>query len=674
MTKPPHSLAYRPDIDGLRALAVLAVIGFHASPRLVPGGFVGVDVFFVISGFLISSIILNDLRQERFSFAEFYARRVNRIFPSLVVVLLSTWLVGWLVLFADEFRMLGKHMAASSVFLSNVVLWRESGYFDLEAHAKPLLHLWSLAVEEQYYLFWPLILVVFWRRKASIAALITTTLLISFSLNIAGMRSDGALTFYLPHSRLWELLCGAALAYLGSDGRAAIKGRLPNEAAAVLGVALIGYSIFGIDGQSVFPGWWALAPVAGAFLLIMTGAHAPLVYSIMSHRALVFTGLISYPLYLWHWPLLWYANTVEVGYASIALRLAAIAAAFALAWLTYRFVETPIRVAAANGRRASVQLSLASLLTAMGLLGLATFKFDGFGRNGAGELVKDVSPAAYQAARGQYSTCDPMFLGSRPPEMCLASRQGAPRAAVVGDSHADHLFPGLAKRDANGAWLLLGEGSCPFALGVRSHGGGVVDKCAESNERIMGVLKELSGMNTVVLASMGPFYFSGIGFAPEHLGPGPFNASRWKFEPVEEVTGRSRAQTFADGYDRTITALEGAGKRVVFYLDIPELNFSPRECVARPFRSVRRTRCAIDKKLVLSRQKEYRGVVESLAKKHPNLQVFDPLKNLCDERECAVSGPGAIFYRDGHHLSARGSEHMAGPFLAWLESRRVTDR
>lgn len=205
---------YRPDIDGLRALAVLSVVAFHAFPSWIKGGFIGVDVFFVISGYLISTIIFESLERDAFSFSEFYARRIKRIFPALLLVLLSCLVFGWFVLLSPEYKQLSKHVASSAGFIQNLVLWSESGYFDNTAATKPLLHLWSLGVEEQFYIVWPLLLWVAWKRNFNFLIIIILVAVISYYLNIVGVKKDSIATFYSPLTRFWELLSGGFLAHI----------------------------------------------------------------------------------------------------------------------------------------------------------------------------------------------------------------------------------------------------------------------------------------------------------------------------------------------------------------------------------------------------------------------------------------------------------------------------
>ncbi len=204
---------YRPDIDGLRAVAVLSVVGFHAFPSWVGGGFIGVDIFFVISGFLISTIIFDNLEDNSFSFIEFYSRRIKRIFPALLLVMISCFCIGWLVMFSDEFKQLGKHIAGGASFVSNFIFWGESGYFDTTAASKPLLHLWSLGIEEQFYIIWPLVLFLSWKLRFNLLAVSGMIALISFLLNLSILGEDAVAAFYSPQSRFWELLLGSVLAY-----------------------------------------------------------------------------------------------------------------------------------------------------------------------------------------------------------------------------------------------------------------------------------------------------------------------------------------------------------------------------------------------------------------------------------------------------------------------------
>jgi peptidoglycan/LPS O-acetylase OafA/YrhL len=372
---PAHrEIDYRPDIDALRAIAVLAVIGFHAFPERLPGGYVGVDVFFVISGFLISGIILRGLGEGRFRFTDFYARRIKRIFPALLTVLCASLLIGWFVVFPDEWRSLGKHAAGGAGFVYNLIVLRDAGYFNPASAETPLLHLWSLGVEEQFYIVWPLVLVLLRRHRRVLPVTLGGLALGSFALNVALLQTDPSLVFYSPFTRMWELAIGSLLAYfmLTSTPPHAVKigtGRraLVLEIVAWSGLAAIGMALMMVDEAKPFPGWWALLPTVGTAMLIAAGPRTWLARKVLAQPALVFIGLISYPIYLWHWPLLSFAHIARSGVPSRNTRLALIAATLVLAWLTYVLIEKPIRFRGQTRQRAKVLLAL---MLVVGLLGI----------------------------------------------------------------------------------------------------------------------------------------------------------------------------------------------------------------------------------------------------------------------------------------------------------------
>lgn len=333
---------YRADIDGLRAIAVLSVVGFHAFPSRIQGGFIGVDIFFVISGFLISIIIFGSLEKNTFSYKEFYERRIRRIFPALIVVFIASVFLGWIVLLADEYELFGKHMLAGTAFISNFILWSESGYFDAAADTKPLLHLWSLGVEEQFYIFWPLLLGFVWKRKWNFLVITAIVAVISFAINVAIINDNATAAFYSPASRFWELMIGGLLAYIVLHKPSVISKHRNVQSA--IGFLLLALGLFFINEDSVFPGWWALLPTFGAFFIISAGATAWINKKILSNKLLVWFGLISYPLYLWHWPLLSFARIANNYEPTKFARFAIVLLAIFLSWLTLKLIEKPIRV------------------------------------------------------------------------------------------------------------------------------------------------------------------------------------------------------------------------------------------------------------------------------------------------------------------------------------------
>jgi peptidoglycan/LPS O-acetylase OafA/YrhL len=388
---------YRPDIDGLRAVAVLSVIGFHAFPTWFRGGFIGVDIFFVISGFLITRILLESFAREQFNLVEFYSRRIKRIFPALILVLAAAYAFGWLILFAFEYQNLGKHVAASAGFAANFALWNEAGYFDSSADTKPLLHLWSLGIEEQFYIFWPVLLYLTWKRRFNLLLLSLFILVSSFSLNVSTVKPDAVANYYSPLTRFWELLTGGVLAYISLyrpvlpaalaqhlyARRKTRHGAAPQVPEATFsnmtsagGALLIAGALWILDRQKAFPGWWALLPTIGAFLIISAGPNAWLNSRVLARRTIVGVGLISYPLYLWHWPLLSFARILDGEAITPQAAFTAIMLSILLAWLTYSLLEKRIR----SGGHGTLKVitTLCALIGTMGYAGYYTYAHHGF--------------------------------------------------------------------------------------------------------------------------------------------------------------------------------------------------------------------------------------------------------------------------------------------------------
>ncbi len=364
-----NHLKYRPDIDGLRAIAVLAVMYFHFFPKRLRSGFIGVDVFFVISGFLISTIVFSNLERGEFSVLGFYNRRIRRIFPALLAILVALLAIGYFTFLADEYALAGKHVAGGAGFVSNFVLNSESGYFDAAAESKPLLHLWSLGIEEQFYIVWPLLLAFVRRRNFSFLPITIVIAGVSLGSNLYLLRTSSAAAFYLPLARFWELMVGGLLAYITLHRPAALE-RFRDER-AVLGAVLLVVGLLVIDRNKAFPGWWALLPTLGTALLISAGPTALLNRRLLSFKPLVWIGLISYPLYLWHWLLL--ATYRILGFHLRAAAVSLIAAAFVLSVITYFFIEKPVR----KSRRRLVPIALLIAMAVVGGAGWYVYRAGG---------------------------------------------------------------------------------------------------------------------------------------------------------------------------------------------------------------------------------------------------------------------------------------------------------
>jgi peptidoglycan/LPS O-acetylase OafA/YrhL len=479
----PHR-NYRPDIDGLRAIAVVAVVAFHAFPNALRGGFTGVDIFFVISGYLISRLIWDGLDDNSFTLLGFYRRRVVRLFPALVVVLAACLVAGWWLLLPSQFATLGKDVAAAAVYSSNFVFWHESGYFATPASLRPLTHLWSLAVEEQFYLLYPLLLIVCARRRALTGGVLAVLFAGSFLVNLEQSATHPSAAFYLLPSRFWELLLGGLVAY----ARTGVPARL-RASMSVAGAGLIVVAVLAPSSASRYPGWWALAPTLAAALIIAAGPSA-LINRALSWSPLVFIGAISYPLYLWHFPLLVFARLHHGGPLPASEAALLVAASVVLAYVTYRFVERPIR-----SRRPRLLWKPLPALAA----GMAAVACGGLVVNSAQGFVSRLSIPDQNLLGFKYDyrsvwregTC---FL--RPEQIATAFtpscvEQGEkPLVVLYGDSHAAQLYPGLSANRSTRRYRLaeFTASACPPIVGYTNP---VRPFCPSINDNVLRRLAAL---------------------------------------------------------------------------------------------------------------------------------------------------------------------------------------
>lgn len=444
---------YRPDIDGLRAIAVLLVVIHHAFPSALPSGFIGVDVFFVISGYLISTIIFQNLQNGTFSFIEFYKRRIKRIFPALILVLLACFVYGWFALLPADYKQLGKHMAAGAAFVSNFAFWSESGYFDGGSKLKPLLHLWSLGIEEQYYIVWPLIAIFAWKRKLNMLKVCLLLLALSFAINLFIVKGNSIAAFYSPLSRFWELLVGSVLAYAALRPNINAGSQISNNALACTGILLLGIGVYFINPERRFPGFWALFPTISAYLLIKAGPQAWINQHILSNRFLVWIGLISFPLYLWHWPLLVFAELHFGKTPSIEIRFAMIAVGIFFAWLTYRFIEKPIRFSKNVVGMRAIPIILSGLLLTLALAGGYTYYRGGF-ESRFPKFIQEIlknQPWLHEGWRMNTCILDQGHPSSEFADSCV-DKNKRPQIFLWGDSHAAALYPGFKYLQENGEY------------------------------------------------------------------------------------------------------------------------------------------------------------------------------------------------------------------------------
>jgi peptidoglycan/LPS O-acetylase OafA/YrhL len=673
----PHRFIYRPDVDGLRAVAIISVVAYHAFPRLMPGGFVGVDVFFVISGFLISGILLQALQTSTFSFPGFYANRVRRLFPALLLVLAACFVFGWLFLLPDEYANLGKHMVGAMSYIENFVLRRETGYFDTRSTLKPLMHLWSLGIEEQFYVTYPLFLWIMWRFRRNLFAVVLALAALSFALNVLQIRRDPAGAFFLPQTRCWELAIGCTIAcwqLRAQEQSAAFDVRWLSQFAAskskpgnavflrnvcsAVGMLVIVIAVLGIHENDSFPGWLALLPACGAALLIIGGPEAWINRKILATSLAVFVGLISYPLYLWHWPILTFARILHGSEVSVRVRIAGALLSFSLAWVTFRFVESPIRF----GRRTWIKpAALVTISVGVAGLGYAAYR-DGFIERFP-KFVEDLG----QLRRVVWSTPECRGIaGLAQIDYCRTANGRPPDVLLIGDSHAAVLYEGMAPAYNKRSLTLmnLGQAGCvPFydtrTLSSDAH----ESDCKERVNRMLEFAVRAPTVHTIILSSRGPKYMSGEGFGPVEADAAPKRIS-WS----NAAAGIPQQEMYAQALTHTVSFLTSTGKHLILFIDWPELGFDPRSCLPRPFTlfSSRRPLCAVARDQVDARNRAYRELLFGLPKDFSGLKVFDPMPFLCDSSACYAMKDGHLLYSDDNHVSIAGAAYLAQKYFEEL--------
>jgi peptidoglycan/LPS O-acetylase OafA/YrhL len=632
---------YRPDIDGLRALAVLLVVGFHAFPKSFTGGFIGVDIFFVISGYLISKIILTDLNQGTFSFSRFYSRRIKRIFPSLLTVLSACLIFGWFALLSDEYQLLGKHTAGGALFISNILLWGESGYFDSAAELKPLLHLWSLGIEEQFYLFWPLILWVASKFKFNILATILTLLASSFALNLFELTINPVADFYSPLTRFWELLVGGILAWWTLKEK---RFRLTPAFSQWISLSGIFFIVLGsrfIDKNSPFPGWLALLPVLGATLLIIAGENAWFNRYLLANRVMVWIGLISFPLYLWHWPLLAFAKVIEGGDVRSHIRFWLMILAIALSWLTYVFIEKPIRFSNQSPKKLS---ALGACLILLSLIGAHIAVNDGYpfrmqlNNTTVTEAVRDQLVGAEwkykqnQICLNQYSFKEAKDYGWW---FCIQNKEGSPSIIILGSSFANHLYPGFIYNQKLRDKSILNIGSCSIALEDSDPDTIGAHPCAykrPSSQRafINDLIAKHPSIRFVILS----------GFS-------------------DRVT-----KTYLQNIEEEILTLKKNKVQLIIFTPHLQPAFDPRLCYSAPFRKEVKD-CTFSPDKFHALQEQFEPIKKTILKSDPTALFFDPNAMYCVDKVCSYISNGIPLNRDQGHYSEYGSIQLNKYFNFW---------
>ncbi|WP_120077557.1 acyltransferase family protein [Aurantiacibacter odishensis] len=653
------AMEYRRDIDGLRAVAVLAVVLCHAGVPGFAGGFVGVDVFFVISGYLICGILARELEAGEFSLAGFYERRVRRILPPLFLVIAACFALGWFLLPPPAYLDLARSAIPAALFWSNLHFRNEgSDYFAIDAEFQPLLHTWSLAVEEQFYIAVPLAMWLVWtigRRAALPAAVLATAASFAWSVHMVDTTPTGA--FYLLQSRAWELGVGAVLA-LGV-ARIALP-RWLAEAVGVLGIFAIAYATYRYDGTTPFPGAAALAPVLGAAAIIWAGQHhATLTSRLLSLGPMVWVGLVSYALYLWHWPALVLVRHLYVSVEiPVPATVLALAASLLLAWLSTHWVEHPMR---RRGKRAVIGRNAAFVLGGLAALAIA----------GIASLVVR-SEGAWSRAPDARAVIEAATTRSALEEQCRASWREAgapcefgtsgrePQVFLWGDSHAASLLPGLddlLKKNGVAGAAAVSTG-CPPLPGYRRAKHGEDMDCAAMNAAAVRLLEERpDAYRTVILGARWITHIAQAN-APGESGSYDPLVSVQTGEPVSPDRAAAVVEEALGTLAGQITA---TGRSVIIVAGIPEQGSDvPGRYLASRFGGLTGLE-PVPLSAATAREAPAQAILRRLDQR-PGVTVVNPLIAMCDAN-CPAEQGGILLYRDGNHLTVFASRSLVPEML-----------
>lgn len=655
-------MQYRREIDGLRAVAVLPVILFHAGVPAFGGGFVGVDVFFVISGYLITGILLNDLAQQRFSIATFYERRARRILPALFVVMAACLPFAWLWLPPEDLEYFARSLIGTALFGSNINFWLESGYFDAASELKPLLHTWSLAVEEQFYLLFPLLLLALRHRSRRATLLVLSGgTLASFALADWGAHHHPSANYFLLPGRAWELGIGCVLACAQAGSAPSPRGRALREAGALLGLALIAGAVALLDGDTPFPGRHALAPTLGTALLILCARPDTLTGRILGSRVLVGTGLVSYSAYLWHQPLFAFARYQGLEAGDSAAIAACIALTFLLAWLSWRYVEQPFRQRDRFTARAIALLAAAGI-AAFIAIGWAILAHKGFEKRIA-------LPAHVVASFNRPARLDACFdktdIATRVDWHCrLGDASAAPSFLVLGDSHAYSLLDAFdeAARAQGIAGVFAGASGCPPLPGIHSLRDDQAERdCHALNTRAFAWLAD-SGVQTVFLAARWTYYTDGD-YAGEEFSYLGLTADA----PRDRHASRA---AFARGFGAAIARLEALGVRAVVLTQAPQQRFTARNLFRRAWRKGHLDEARLARLSVARAQHaQLQQFVEGVFATTPGrFELLRTEQAFCDAHTCRAGDATGSFYFDDDHLSTHGARRLLPEISARLPS------
>ena len=600
-----HSLKYNPSLDGIRGIAIISVLLFHIWPKYFHYGYLGVDLFFLLSGYLITQIIYKKLQNDSFSFKEFYRNRIRRIFPAVIIVLLFTSLIGWLFLFPSELENLGKHIKSSALFYENFRLIDEVSYWDKAAQLKPLLHFWSLSVEEQFYIIWPLIIFISYRLKWNLLLVLTSLLIGTYLLQYV-IEID---KFYHSLARFWELVLGGVL-YIVSD-----KYRVSISSTSRL----------------------------------------------LSFYPLVFIGLISFPLYLWHYVIISYMHVFDINVRDYGFSIIFIS--IILAFLTYRFVELYTR----KQNSYLFAFFLFITLVLVGFLGQYIYKNKGLPNRT--HLEKN-DKFAKQFIREPIKNREGIvlvtkILGYTPLNdyvKATSSDLSKKYVLVMGDSHAHTSYPGFAQEFKKKGYetLLVANSSCPpYIEGAMGKSIKDIEKCQVKIDDMYNIVNNLKNINKIVFVTRGPVYMYDLGYGVVDSGGKALNYHFQGF--FENRNTYNQENTFFKVLETSLKYFDQRGLEFYYLIENPELGFSPKNCMIRPYGIVS-SDCKLSIEEYLNRASSYRDFIYRIVKKYPKIKLLDPKKLYCDKKYCYAIKNKKMLYADDDHHSLDGSHEQAKYF------------
>lgn len=648
---------YRADIDGLRAIAVLSVLLFHAGVGAFSGGFVGVDIFFVISGYLITTIIHREVEAGNFSVTRFYERRFRRILPAAVVVVIAVLVIGELLFPLHHQDSLARSAVAAALFSSNIFFFLESGYFADPASTLPLLHTWSLAVEEQFYLVFPLVMLLiakFGRRRYSAWLLVLTV--VSLVSCVVVTESSMSAAFYLSHNRAWELLAGGLLAI---NAIPALQDQRKREFVSLTGILMLALSVLSFSELTIFPGLAALLPVLGTAMLIHAGAHGQTVVGrCLSVRPLVFVGLISYSLYLWHWPVVVFAQYYSVVELTPASTILVLCTSFSLAVVSWRYVETPFRkkqLVAEPRQMLRVSAAATFALVAVGMVGI-------YGQ-GVPEQDSHNSVMHYEENDPEWlrwGECEDKSraLGSDGKPCAIGSVGEVPSFIFWGDSHGMSLASAVDRSAAlNGlAGELVVASGCPPLDKIVRQGRAT---CDAFNTDVLAYLAAHDEISTVIMAARWTFIVSG-----DYVKREESYALKLIDLQATQPDDTDNASVLEIGLRRTIERLQELGKNVVLVGPVPEIGYDVPSATFVALKTNRDVNALISPTVSEheKRNSKVTAIFDGLQGNTAVSAIVYPSEYLCDPDYCKVAIGNSPLYRDDNHLSTSGSKYLARMF------------